>query len=86
MFTLWQKTHGFAVYFNHGISSNPNDSTIEKFDYWMTKIEAALAAGWLETGTFEQYWLENGAQWGDALGANVVQYSSAGALQTKAVV
>lgn len=86
-FTLWQKTYGLSLTYNHGINiSGGNDATPTEFDYWMTKVEAALSAGWLEAVTFEQLWLESGGDFGvigghpvarfvDPTGATVSKYA-----------
>lgn len=71
---LWQKTNSLMVVYTHGIDeAGGNDITPDLFDYFMTKVEAGLAAGWVAPVTFEQLWLESGFQWGDLSGGSTVQ-------------
>lgn len=79
-FDLWQKTNSLMVVYTHGIDENGAfDITPTLFDYFMTKVEAGIAAGWLQPVTFEQMWLQSGFQWGDVAGGTTSQVYDKGA-------
>lgn len=87
-FMLLEKTHGLTITYNHGIhAAGGNDATPAEFDYWMTKVEAALDAGWLEATTFEGLWLESGGSFGTVGNDTTAVYTDAAAgVATKRVL
>ncbi len=79
-FDLLQKTNSLLVAYTHGIDEGGGTNiTPALFDYFMGKVEAALAAGWLQPVTFEQMWLQSGFQWGDLGGGTTAQVYEKGA-------
>lgn len=73
-FATWQLTNSLLLVYTHGIDAGGgNNITPAEWDYFMTKVEAGIAAGWLEGVTFEDLWLRSGFQWGDMRGAPSMQ-------------
>lgn len=97
-FSRLQRSRGMINAYTHGIigpngstgaaAGVPgNDSTIAEFDYFMTKVEAALAAGWLEATTFEAAWYEAGGSFSTVGGATQATWVGPdGTAQSKTVL
>lgn len=74
-FALLEKRRGLIVPFMHGLSDYVYDVSPALFDYFMDKVEAAIAAGWLEPVTFETLFLEMGGTFTTAGGATIATWT-----------
>ncbi len=85
VFAALQATHGLIVPYVHGIEGAPgstgaavgvpgNDITLEKWDYFMDKVEAGIAAGWLEPTTFEELFFESGGTFSQIGGGTLARW------------
>jgi len=55
LFTELKKTHGLAILYTHGIGSGAGtDMSLETWNYFLSKLDTALAEGWIEGVTYEQ--------------------------------
>ncbi len=55
MFTSMELTRGVFVCYTHDVSATPTsiDMSVTEWDYFLSKIDAGITAGWLEGSTFE---------------------------------
>lgn len=69
--------HGLFVVFMHG--SDPTyqyDVSTAKVDYFLTKLDAWIAEGIVDCGTFEQFFIESGGSFSQMGGATVATYTA----------
>ena len=67
-------TNSLMVCYGHGVGTgDPFDTTQATFDYFMDKVRAGIAEGWLEPVTFEQLWYESGGSFSDLGGTAVAR-------------
>lgn len=75
MFANLALTNGLLVCYMHGVDdSGGNYMTNALWTYFLTKVDAALAAGTLEGVTFSQLWAESGGKTRGTFGDTVVEY------------
>lgn len=86
-FTQAQATHLTYHIFVHGMGTSQYDVSPAKWARFRDQLDAAIAAGWAEVGTFEQFYLESGGTFRTSGGATVAEYTDAqGARVTKTLM
>lgn len=74
-FDQLQQTHSLLVVYTHGIdAAGGNNTTPAEWAYFLGKVDAAIAAGWLEGVTFEDLLVRSGARIRSAFGGLAVEY------------
>lgn len=74
-FTALQATHGLLIGYTHRVdpAGSPN-ATPAEWLYLLSKLDAAIAAGWLECVTLTQLLAESGTKIRRTLGDSLVEY------------
>lgn len=75
MFTTLQTTRGFAAPYTHGVADNVLDyMSVADWQHFLSKVDAGIAAGWLECVTFNQLFARSGGKFRRTFGQDFVEF------------
>lgn len=78
MFAGLARTHGLLVCYTHGVHADGGfDTTPAEWAYFVSKLTAAVAAGWLEGVTFEDLYGRSGGTFRSVFGQAQAEYLDA---------
>jgi hypothetical protein len=85
LFTVAQRHRALTIWYLHGIHPTASgDTTPTMWAYWLSKIDEAVAAGWLEVTTMSNLFRRMGGRFISAQGRRAIQWTDqTGTLRTQ---